>query len=153
MHDVIAMTDYDDEYIYICKERLNYYRIETPIDKDNYKSEIISRTVTYYETYSKTTGKFGEIVHIGAPTKESASYKTGCFLRKKTITKESIITEMRADFKRTGVAESGLIKSEELAAKQREEAENQSKKGKRNKAEKTEKPEVNTTEKDENNEE
>ena len=155
-HDVIAMTDYDDEYIYICKERLNYYRIETPIDKNNYKSEIITKTVTYYETYNKLTGKFGEIVHIGAPTKETASYKTGCFLRKKTITKESIITELRADYKRTGVAESGLIKSEEEAAKQRDEAENQSKKNKKNKADNTEskaKAEVNDTEADGNNEE
>ena len=136
-HDVVAMTDYDEEYIYICKTRLNYYKIETPIDKDNSKTETVSRNVTYYEAYNKLTGKFSEIVHIGAPTPETISYQAGCFLRRKTYTKESVITEMHAEFKRTNVAASGLVLGEEMEAARREQeiadAERESKRKKRNK--------------------
>ena len=64
------------------------------------------------------------------------SYKAGCFLRPKYITRDAVITELHADYKRTGVAESGLIEGEELLAAERErEAAESSKKSRRTKPE------------------
>ncbi|MBQ8381377.1 MAG: DUF5050 domain-containing protein [Clostridia bacterium] len=120
-HNVVAMTDYDNESIYVCRKADIPFIVTTPVDKKTTTTETVVRTVTTYESYNKVTGEVNEVVRVGLPTKETLTYKAGCFLRRKLKTKEGTITEVgRSDYLRSNVAKTGMVLDEELEAERLE---------------------------------
>ncbi|MBE6635474.1 MAG: DUF5050 domain-containing protein [Ruminococcaceae bacterium] len=110
-HDVMAIREYNDRYIYIRKQRLNNYKITTPIDKRTDRTELVSISLTYYEAYDKQTNSFTDIVHFGTPTPTSIIYKKSWWpFSKKTVTKRGSVTEMRSVYKPENVADVGMMR-------------------------------------------
>ena len=135
-HDVVSIKNHGDESIYVCRRPEIAYKIEKPVGKTEFEVEKITKTISIYSRFDKSSAVTEEIVRIGVPTAAGMSYKSGCFLRPKYITRDAVITELHADYKRTGVAESGLVEGEELlAAEQEREAMESRKKSRRTKPE------------------
>ncbi len=130
-HDVSAMVEYNDRYIYICKKRGTKYSVVTPVDRKNSTTEIIDRTITYYESYDKVKAEFTEIVHLGAPETTTVSYKKSRLPFSKIITDRSVINEIQNTYVRGDVAPVGMVEQEEILAREEEarriEAEKQAK--------------------------
>lgn len=113
-HDVSAISEYNDRYIYLCKYRGAKYSIKTPINRKDSTTELVSKSLTYYESYDKTTCKFKEIVHFGAPTRSIVSYKKSFWPFSKYVTDQSVISEVHSDYARENVAPVGMVRNEEL---------------------------------------
>lgn len=113
-HDVSAMAEYNDRYIYICKNRGTKYSVKTPINRKDTKTEIITRDLTYYESYDRVLCKFTEIVHFGIPTRSFVSYKKSFWPFSKYVTEQSIISEIHPDYIRDDIAPVGMVRNEEL---------------------------------------
>ncbi len=110
-HDIKAIREYNDRYIYIHRQRTNDYKITIPIDKRTSRTELVSRSLTYYEAYDKQTGSFSDIVHFGTPTPTSITYKKSWWpFSKKTVTKRGSVTEMRSVYKPENVARAGMLR-------------------------------------------
>ncbi len=113
-HDVSAISEYNDRYIYLCKYRGAKYSIKTPINRKDSTTELISKSLTYYESYDKATCKFREIVHFGMPTRSIVSYKKSFWPFSKYVTDQSVISEVQTDYIRENVAPVGMVRNEEL---------------------------------------
>ncbi len=132
-HDVFAMAEYNERYIYICKKRPAAYDIYTPINKRTNMNELYSTSLTYYESYDRVTDKFEEIVRLGEPTDSYVTYKKSWLPFSKYVTEKTDINEIDARFDiypnvRKNVAEVGMMeKQEELEEEKRLEELNASK--------------------------
>ena len=113
-HDVSAISEYNDRYIYLCKHRGVKYSIKTPINRKDSTTELVSKNLTYYEFYDKASCKFNEIVHFGVPTRSIVSYKKSFWPFSKYVTDQSVISEIHPDYVREGVAPVGMVRNEEL---------------------------------------
>ena len=119
-HDVSAMVEYNDRYIYICKKREAKYSVTTPIDRKHSKTEIISKTLTYYESYDKLNAEFSEIVRLGLPETVTVTYRKSRLPFSKYITDRSVISEIHNDYVRNDVAPVGMVEREEIEAREKE---------------------------------
>ena len=113
-HDVSAIAEYNDRYIYLCKHRGMKYSVKTPINNKDSTTELIERELTFYESYDKQTHSFKEIVHFGMPTRSIVSYKKSFWPFSKYVTDQSIISEVPTDYIRDDVAPVGMVRNEEL---------------------------------------
>lgn len=113
-HDVSAMAEYNDRYIYLCKNRDTKYSVKTPLNRKDTRTEVISRDLTYYEAYDRVLCKFTEIVHFGVPTRSFVSYKKSFWPFSKYVTDQSVISEIHPDYVRENIAPVGMVRNEEL---------------------------------------
>ena len=123
-HDVSAMMEYNDRYIYLCKRRGAAYEIFTPVDRKTTVNELYPTSLTYYEAYDRVTGKFEEIVRLGEPTPSTVTYKKSWLPFSKYITEETSVNELDTHFNiypnvRENVAEVGMVEKEEELAEQK----------------------------------
>ncbi len=116
-HDVDAMAEHSERYIYIRKKSKTSYTVTTPVDKKTTTTEIVEKDIITYEAYDKETGKFTVIVNLGRPTQPSLSYKKGFLFFKRRVTKDGMVSEIESknEYRREGVATVGMIRSEEIA--------------------------------------
>lgn len=123
-HDVSAMSEYNDRYIYICKKRATTYEITTPVNRKFTNTEIQPTDLTFYEAYDKVTGEFTEIVRLGEPSTYYVSYKRSWLPFSRYVSKETAINEINnySDIypnMRENVAEVGMIEKEFALAEQK----------------------------------
>ena len=123
-HDVAAMAEYNDRYIYICKKRGATYEITTPINRKTETTEVQAAALTYYEAYDRQTGEFEEIVRLGEPNTHYVSYKKSWWPFSKYISRETTVDEIDklSDIYpnvRKNVAEVGMVEKEEKLAEQK----------------------------------
>lgn len=121
--DVVAMTDYDENTLYICKKRTATYTVSTPISKKDRRSETVTREITAYCATNKETGDTETLLTLGAPDKRSYEFKTGCFIFRRKISKETVVIETtpRERYTRLGKSAAGMVYEEEQAQKRAEE--------------------------------
>ena len=114
-HDITAMQEYNDRYLYICKHRDIKYAIKTPLTKRSSRTDVIDREIIYYEIYDKKRGEFKEIVHFGVPVPTSITYKKSWWpFSHKMVTKFGSVDQIDTVFQRDDVAMVGKIRNEEL---------------------------------------
>lgn len=140
-HDVFAMAEYNERYIYICKKRAAAYEIYTPVDRRTTTNELYSKSLTYYESYDRVNDEFTEIVRLGQPTTSLVTYKKSWLPFSKYITEETAVNEIDTHFNiypnvRDNVAEVGMVEKEEEREEQKRleelaEAKNAKKKARR----------------------
>jgi len=123
-HDVSAIAEYNDRYIYICKKRGATYEVFTPVDRKTTTNELYSTSLTYYESYDKVTGEFEEIVRLGEPTTSYVTYKKSWLPFSKYVSKSTDINEIETYVEiypnvRENVAEAGMVEKEEALAEQK----------------------------------
>ena len=123
-HDVAAMAEYNDDYIYICKTRGATYEVTTPVNRKLTNTEIQPADLTYYESYNRKTGEFKEIVRVGMPTTNFVTYKKSWWPFSRYITKESTVYEIDKPSDiypniRKNIAEVGMVEKEEALAEQK----------------------------------
>ena len=123
-HDVAAMAEYNDDYIYICKKRGATYEITTPINRKMTSREVQPTDLTYYESYNRKTGEFKEIVRLGAPSTYYVSYKKSWWPFSKYVSKETRVDEINKTSDiypniRDNIAEVGMVEREEAIAEQK----------------------------------
>lgn len=120
-HDVSDITEYDDEHIYITLSRVNKYMVSLPTGKKTFSTEYVSKTVTYYESLEKQTGKRELIMLTGTPEKVFGTYKSGCLIFRRRRREEAVIIKINehSTYIRSGVASRGYVKGEELEAERR----------------------------------
>ena len=123
-HDVEAMAEYNDRYIYICKNRGATYEITTPVNRKLSTTEVHPTNLVYYEAYDKESGEFKEIVRLGEPSTHYVSYKRSWWPFSKYISKETSVTEIdrMSDIYpniRENIAEVGMVEKEEQLAEQK----------------------------------
>ena len=142
-HDVSAIAEYNDDYIYICKTRNATFQIITPVNRKLTTTEVQPTELVYYEAYNRKTGEAKEIVRLGEPTTHYVSYKKSWWPFSKYVTKETEVVEIDkiSDIHpnlRANIAEAGMVEREEaLEEQQRLEAKKNAKAAKkRAKAEK-----------------
>ncbi len=124
-HDVDAMAEHSDRYIYIRKKYGVTFSVTTPVDKKTTTTEIVEKDLITYESYDKQTGMFSVIVNLGRPDKPSLSYKKGFLFFKRRVTKDGAVYEFenKKEYKREGVSEVGKIRAEEIEEEARREEE------------------------------
>ena len=121
-HDIASMVEYNDRYIYLCKQRNSKYSVVTPIDSKNSSTEIIDATLTYYVSYDKTNKTFADIVRLGTPSAKMVTYRKSKLPFSKYVNDYSTITELQSEFVRRDIAPIGLVEKEEIEAEMRERA-------------------------------
>jgi hypothetical protein len=120
-HNISTMTEYDESHIYMTLSRTNKYMLSIPTGKKTFDTEYISKTVTYYESLEKRTGKRESIMLTGAPEKVFGTYKSGCLIFKRRRRAEAVITKINehSSYTRSGIASRGYVRGEELEAERR----------------------------------
>ena len=120
-HNVSDITEYDCKHLYITRSRVNKYMVSVPTGKKTFRTEYVSKTVTYYESLEKRTGKREIIMLTGTPEKVFGTYKSGCLIFKRPHLAEAVITQINehSSYTRSGVASRGYVKGEELEAERR----------------------------------
>ena len=123
-HDVEAMAEYNDRYIYICKSRGASYEIATPVNRKLTNTEVQPTTLVYYEAFDKQTGEFKEIVRLGAPSTHYVSYKRSWWPFSKYISKETTVNEVDIVSNiypnvRENIAPVSMVEKEEQLAEQK----------------------------------
>ncbi len=91
---VVSISEYDDKTIYFCKKRTAQYTVSTPVGKDGYDVNVITRDVKTYCALEKATAKVEVILTLGVPTANSVTVKSGCFKKK---VRNPIISEMQRE--------------------------------------------------------
>ncbi len=124
-HDVDAMAEYGDKYIYICQKTPATFSVTTPVDKKTTNTEIVKKDLVTYVAYNKETGTFEYIVRLGRPDTPTFTYRKGFLFFKRNVTIEGAVYEFenKKEFRRDGVSEVGKIRDEEIAEAERLEEE------------------------------
>ena len=132
-HDVAAVCEHNSDSIYMIRKADAVFKVVTP--------------VTSYERYDKKSGECVRVLRLGVPAAGSFTYKAGCFIKPKHITRDGTVTEMREVYSRKGVAASGLVLGEEEAERRRaaERAEAERAERAAERAARRKKPEADTT--------
>ena len=123
-HDVSAMVEYNDDYIYICKKRGATYQITTPVNRKLSTTDVQPTDLTYYEAYNRRTGESKEIVRLGEPSTYYVSYKKSWWPFSKYVSKETSVDQINKTSDiypnlRENVAEVGMVEREEALAEQK----------------------------------
>ena len=146
-HDVAAVCEHNSDSIYMIRKADAVFKVVTPVSKTEDKTERIVTPVTSYERYDKKSGECVRVLRLGVPAAGSFTYKAGCFIKPKHITRDGTVTEMREVYSRKGVAASGLVLGEEEAERRRaaERAEAERAERAAERAARRKKPEADTT--------
>jgi hypothetical protein len=146
-HDVAAVCEHNTDSIYMIRHSDAVFKIVTPVSKTEDKTERMVTPVTSYERYDKKSGECVRVLRLGVPAAGSFTYKAGCFIKPKHITRDGTVTEMREVYSRKGVAASGLVLGEEEAERRREAERIEAERAQRaaERASRRKKPEADTT--------
>ncbi len=110
---VVSMKEYDKSAIYLCKKNNVDYVVTTPVGKKGSKVENITREITTYCSFDKSTRKLETLVTLGIPTASSITVRSGCLRRKKV--RKATVNELphSARYVRVGLSKQGAVLDEE----------------------------------------